>query len=207
VNSVGQLPGVKHRVKFPKINRGDVFTLGMVDAFGLCIKSFSYGFVSAFFLDQSRINEDGYISIENIAFMHEHTEWGFLTESWDVKRNIELSDHWHDPIRIRDAERAFMGSMDLRKVEGAEISRYRLTCDQGLTSSRHIEYSLCQIVLAVDANAGRRYQSPHITPTVPQGFEEYCLRNRAHWEWVLSEVYRRDELGKTRAEMYEDGEL
>jgi hypothetical protein len=198
---------MKRKIKFPEIQRGDVFTLGNADAFGVCIKHFPYGIVSAFFLNQARIDDADYISLSNIAHAREHTEWGFLTEGWKVEKNITLHDDWHDPIRLRDSERAFMGSMDFREVTGADIGKYRLHCDGGLAGSIHILRSLCQVVLERDTMAGRWYRSPHIQATVPDGFLEYCSEMQDHWKGIFAKAEERRHAKKTRAEMWVDGEI
>jgi hypothetical protein len=182
---------VAKRLKLPKLQSGDVFTLGTIDAFGVCIHPYDGWVTSAIFLDQPRRQEPGYISTNNIALIMNHGLHEFPKSGWEVVDRIQLPSDWHVPLQMNSENTAFVSAYDYRIVGGEEIRRATLVCDRASGSGLLLLYKLCKVVLNVDTFAGRLYPSPYIKRNIPDGFVQYCARMRPHWEEVYMEVNAR----------------
>lgn len=176
------------RTRFPKLARGDVFTLGKLDAFGVCITTHSFGCTSAFFVDASRTGDNCYISPQHAVFMRSHNMWGFVRDGWQVKRNTSLSEEWTPPVQLMSPHLAYRSMLDCVLIEGEMLKDYNNSCDEGIATVPRIVKSLCRAVLSEDPRAGRAVISPHFPVSMPDGFVEYSRIHRSQWEEALQQI-------------------
>jgi hypothetical protein len=174
--------------KHGRLSRGSVFSLGSLDAFGVCITEHGTWASSALMVDKQRMLEPGYISIDNIVVIKNH---GFDEHSpnfWEHVAQLDLGSEWHDPLHMFTENTAFTPLHRCpRRVLGEDIETFRLTCDQNIFSSLFVTQSLCKAVLSADPLKARYVISPFIHQPLPDGFVAYCTRTRGEWVEIQEE--------------------